>query len=585
MVLRTPACHRRPRGDVTGKPRETDAPTSRRAMTTTADASTPLLDGARGRGWRPSVVVLGLGASGAVAALIAVARATGAVGSTWTPARGRPWLAPAPTRSERGAERTFTLHTQCMDRATKLAMAEFTYTGAPEGYLVRHDYGSKSFFEHDRAVKMERVVLDNEERAWRVTTKANFEFGFALRNAVTGEWRQEIGSFHSPLAKAPCAQRYGKYFNRVVTLEKAGPIDYVYGSCDTTCPEGYTENQWVDQPLSGDVPVSTSASAGLELGVGDDARLITIRTALPLKSDGYGPAGRALVQRDTRFAESEDASRWIMAIVDPYPATEMKLAMLEVTKDSSDRLRVRQIGSKRYNLGHECVRGECAVARYDVSEIWHTKSLTAFTYNFWATALQYTIAHKGDTKSPAFEHSFPDSAYISKSNVWTMQESGKWGMDIDVRRVVFTSAGLSGTSWDGQALRMGVVERAYFMPHTASEAYWVASLAGGGKQAMAMIKLYTDADGKLLAKVDSGREGAQCPDPPEINGVITKTAWLRQWDVLKCTVKLEQRWNGAPVKTVKNKSSDSYEIGVVALAYLLAPEMTSSLAAAFNAPA
>ena len=553
------------------------------------DASTPLLASARTKTSRDARAWVALGGGvcvGIVSVLACARQSLGGLGrGHWTPARGRPLLAPKPARGEMHATRTFTLHTQCMDRATKLGLAEFFYTGAPEGYLVRHNYHSTSFFESKHALKMDRVILDSEERAWRVTTNdVNFEYGFAFRNPVTGRWRYEVGKHDAPLAKAPCSQRYGKYFNRVVTLDKGTNIEYVYGSCDTTCPEGFVETQWVDQPLSDDVPVGEGAEP-LDLGEGDDARLITIRTALPLKSDGEGPSGRALVQRDKRFAETEDVSRWIMAIVDPYPYSEMKLAMLEVVKSSAGRLSVRQIDSKRYKFGHDCVRTECSVARYDVSAIWHDRTLTAFTYKFWATKLQYTIARKGDTKVPSFEHAFLDSAFISTTNVWTMKKAGTWGMDVDVRRVVFTSAGVCGSSWEGRCLRMGAVERAYFEPHTATEAHWVATLDGGNIGTMAMIKVYTDDAGNLLAKVTAGREGSQCSNPPKINDKIKLTAWLRQWDKLQCTIPLQTRWNGASGKTVKNKATDSNVIGVGALAYLLAPEMTASLAGSFNAPA
>jgi hypothetical protein len=554
------------------------------------DASTPLLKSSRDKASRASRawVTVGGGVGVGVVGLLAFGRlreGLGTSGGQWRPGHGHPLLAPKPTPSQQHMTRTFTLHTQCMDRETKLGMAEFFYTGAPEGYLVRHNYGSTSFFEHHDALQMERVVLDSEERAWRVTTNdVNFEYGFAFRNPVTGKWRKEIGSYNSPLAKQPCVQMYGKYFNRVATLEKTADIHYVYGLCNTTCPEGFVETQWVDQPLSDDVPVGAEEQ-GLDLGEGDDARLITIRTALPLKADGQGPSGRALVQRDKRFAETEDVSRWIMAIVDPYPASEMKLAMLEVVKSSTDRLSVRQIASKRYSFGHTCSRTECSVAKYDVSAIWHDHDLSSFSYNFWATKLQYTIARKGDTKVPSFEHAFPDSAFISTTNVWTMKSAGTWGRDIDVRRVVFTSAGVCGSSWEGRCLRMGAVERAYFEPHTATEAHWIATLDGGGKGAMAMIKVYTDAAGNLLAKVTAGREGSQCTDPPRIGGSIRRTAWLRQWDKLQCTIPLQTRWNGATVRTVKNSATDSRVIGVGALAYLLAPEMTASLAASFNDPA
>lgn len=569
--------------------------------------ATPLLDAADSRrsrassSWRAVVACVGVVSVGTLACARALApgwdgfgsgfgfaRALGVRARTrrddaWRPGPGNPLLAPGPKkRGGKRAVRTFTLHTQCLDGATKRAYAEFFYTGAPEGYVVRHNYGSNSFFDAKDAVKMQRVVLPSEERAWRVTTRSvDFEYGFALRNAVTGQWKREIGRANSLLAKEPCVQKYGEYFNRVTTLERSNSIDYVYGTCNATCPDGYTESQWVDFPLTDDVPKIGDLSPGedgLDLGEGDDARLITLRTALPLKTDGNGPSGRAMVLRDTHFAETEDVSRWIMAIIDPYPNDEMKLALLEVVKSPTDRLFVRQLDAKRYRLGHSCVRQECSVASYDVSAIWHEKTLSAFSYNFWATKLQYTIAKKGDTMAPAFTHSFPDDAFISTTNIWTMKTAGRWGMDIDVRRVVFSSGGVCNTGH--VCYRMGTVERVYFMSASASEAYWIASLDGGGNSEMALLKVYTDAAGNLLAKVEAARRTTQCPNP---SGDIYRTSWLRKWDKLQCTITLENRWNAGSVKGVKDTSTSS-GIGVGALAYYLAPEMTASLARAFNPP-
>ena len=551
------------------------------------DVTTPLL---APREKPRSRVAVGVGVGvvgvvGVVACASAFAGRTNLEGASWNPGHGRPLLAPAPRGDAVHAAREYLLHTQCMDRATKLAYAEFFYTGAPEAYLLRHNYQSQKFFEYDDAVKMERVVLPSEERAWRVTAHANFEFGFALHNAETGEWREEIGKKHAPLGKAPCAQRYGEYFNRVATLEEpaGSTIEYVYGMCNKTCPEGFVESQWVDQPLTGDIPLDGEGEP-VDLGEGDDARLITIRTALPLKDpDGgsRGPAGRALVVRDTRFAESEDASRWIVAIVDPYPENEMKLALLEVTKSANNRLLVSQIDSKRYLFGHTCVRTECSVARYDIPAVWHDNDLVDFTYTFYVSSLQYTIARKGDTKTPAYEHTFPLDKLISTTNIWTMKRAGTWGMDIDVRRVVFTSAGQCGNSHEGRCIRMGIVERATFMSNSATEVYWIASLMGGGKAAMALIKVYVDADNNLLAKIESARQGTQCPNP---EGSIYTNAWQRKWDVLLCSVSLQSRWSSGASQTVKTTGTDSRQVGIGALAYLLAPEMTASLAANF-APA
>ena len=57
---------------------------------------------------------------------------------------------------------------------------------------MRHNYGTGEFFKNatkgpGKALKMERVTLDGEERGYRLTTnEVNFEFGFAIRNVETG---------------------------------------------------------------------------------------------------------------------------------------------------------------------------------------------------------------------------------------------------------------------------------------------------------------------------------------------------------------------------------------------------------------
>jgi len=90
--------------------------------------------------------------------------------------------------------------------------------------------------------------------------------------------------------------------------------------------------------------------------------------------------------------------------------------------------------------------------------------------------------------------------------------------------------------------------------------------------------VYVDANNNLLAKIQAAREGSQCPNP---HGDFYLDSWVRQWDVLMCSVPLQSRWSGAASQTVKNTATDSRDVGIGALAYLLAPEMTASLAANF----
>lgn len=155
---------------------------------------------------------------------------------------------------------------------------------------------------------MERVVLPSEERIWRVTTNGdvNFEYGFALKNAETGEWRYEIGKDASiPLAKAKanCAQKYGEYFNRVLTREdNPNTVSYVYGTCDTECPSDMVESTWDDKMLLEDIPELPNMAV---LGEGNDARLVNIRSGITIKyGDAKGPSGRGMAARDKHFAET-----------------------------------------------------------------------------------------------------------------------------------------------------------------------------------------------------------------------------------------------------------------------------------------
>lgn len=120
-------------------------------------------------------------------------------------------LAPAP--SDLSPTVTFTLRTAC--KTTQLAedRAAFFMDGEKEAYVVRHNYGTGEFFKNatkgpGKALKMERVTLDGEERGYRLTTnEVNFEFGFAIRNVETGEWLYEIGKSDSPLGKEKCTQK------------------------------------------------------------------------------------------------------------------------------------------------------------------------------------------------------------------------------------------------------------------------------------------------------------------------------------------------------------------------------------------
>merc|ERR1712159_899258 len=137
------------------------------------------------------------------------------------------------TSSRRQQARTFIVHTQCKSDEIRTKYSDFWLDGQKEMYIVRHNYGSQRFFEKADAIKMELVILPGDERGYRVTTdKVNFEFGFAYKNLLTNEWLYEIGAKNkAPLSLGNCVQRYGKFFNRVMTIEDPdADIEYVWGS-------------------------------------------------------------------------------------------------------------------------------------------------------------------------------------------------------------------------------------------------------------------------------------------------------------------------------------------------------------------
>lgn len=293
------------------------------------DESVPLLKGnkehARADGWltrfaRPGAVVLGSTAViAAVVAAVPSARASLATSlghfysnpDTWIPSPGN-LLAPGSDGSQEPV--TFTVHTYCKTEETKKNNAEFFMDGEKEAYVVHHDYGSGDFFQSENAVKMARVVLDENtgERGYRVTSSAaDFEFGFAYKNVETGAWLYEIGGgSSSTMYNEPCVQQYGSYFNRVMTNEPNPlAVEYVYGTCAKQCDPAYEDTANLVRSVDAVVP---SDGSELVVGTGDDARLFTLHSAK------LGTWLRVGAQRDMNFPESEDEARFIVGNIDAY---------------------------------------------------------------------------------------------------------------------------------------------------------------------------------------------------------------------------------------------------------------------------
>ena len=560
-----------------------------RTMTTTRDERSPLIaaddgDGVGGenRGRAPlgrsRRLVLGAAAvmlCGGAASLASPHGALARVGD-WIPNNGK-LLAPAPKDTTPRVQ--FDLHTQCLPPALRESLAEFMLSGAPIGHVVRHNYGSDSFFEESDAIEMERVVLPTEERIWRVTTDGdvNFEYGFALKNAETGEWKYEIGKDASnPLAasKASCTQRYGEYFNRVLTREpNPNSVSYIFGTCEHECPSDMVESAWDDKMLMEDIPEFPNMAV---LGEGDDARLVNIRSGITIKyGDAKGPPGRGMAARDKQFAETPEKARHIVAIVDPYPSSEVKMVAIEVILDGTT-LKAYKVGQKLLPFGRGCSGTECAVASHDISADWNdSRATTNVGYNMGAYALQYTIARRGDTKPKQMSHTFPNTAFLT---TWKMYEAGTWGMDLDVRRVVFSSGGMCGKDWfSGSCIRMLVPERFTEFTATAQEAQWIFVIAGGGNSEMVRVRVYLENGAVMVQAVDA-RRTVQCPNPPMS---MYKTQFHRDFDILQCPKSISARWAAGSQKSIAATSTSS-GFGIGSVQWMLAAEMSVSLAKAWR---
>jgi len=150
----------------------------------------------------------------------------------------------------------YILRTRCMSDYVKAANPGFfregtSVTGAR---LVRHNLGSPSFFLADEAgMEMTPVTIDMTGYEWDweegrflidlPTGTLDNEWGFALVNSA-GEYFYEVGSgADAPLWGQTCRDlvRYDsptdQWFNRLMSLEATDKIEYVFGSCDNTCPQ------------------------------------------------------------------------------------------------------------------------------------------------------------------------------------------------------------------------------------------------------------------------------------------------------------------------------------------------------------
>lgn len=379
----------------------------------------------------------------------------------WVPCDGCPLLAPAPDGTQ-GAV-TFTLHSACKTPETKSRYADFFSTGEKFAYVVRHNYGSPTFFETDDAIPMERVRLSDSEYGYQVTTDAvNFEWGFMLTKA-TGEQVREIGPAdgNTLLFDQNCTQMYYPYFNRVMTLEQISQgtteREFVFGTCGHECPEDYVDTafqQYLGEskevvPTCADV--ASGAAPPYDAGEATDARSLSMISAVLTLGGSTGREvkfGRHAAFKDTSYAATETNARWLVAGTEGTDLTQMKVAYVDV-RLSGDRLNLCVSAKKSVPFDGECSYIECAPTNYDMATKAAEESREYSGALDLSSPLFFT-PQAGDAVPTEHFKGFTNDAYLT---TYTMHEAGTWGADQDVRRVILTAAGTcGGSSFDGNCV-------------------------------------------------------------------------------------------------------------------------------------
>lgn len=179
------------------------------------------------------------------AAAVGLAAVAGVLGVSMMRSKYTLGIAPLPHVKPVSKTATFTLDAKCVDDApTAGAHAGFFASPITGAAVVKHNYGEDDFFSYGQKIPMQLV---SNKKFTLTTDQVDWEWSFVLENA-RGEYLYEAGQSGSPLGRTwtstavknadkRCIQQYGKYFNRVRTIDtnSAAP-SYTFGTCDAACP-------------------------------------------------------------------------------------------------------------------------------------------------------------------------------------------------------------------------------------------------------------------------------------------------------------------------------------------------------------
>jgi hypothetical protein len=480
-------------------------------------------------------------------------------------------LPPHPAKGEKDATRTYTMYDHCLTKEVKEWAYEkdFWNFAKKSGKVVVHDYNSPSFFDYHRGIEMKREELQDGLYAWRINATGNdWEFGFAMENAK-GDYLYEIGkgSDNVPLAFTACSQRFGKFFNRNIQLERdASNISYVFGSCQRECPPNYVDSSYDNQPLSTNIP---SDGTPIKLQEQRDARLVKPLTIMmhhetddTSELTGLNPHLRVALQLDTSAPYTKQSVQWIAGGVD-YFRKYLKMVKVRIyinTEGANTYAFIRILGAKRYKFGFNkgydyeekqnrdwrifghgsnqeyrgCTKVYCDPSRYDLTHFWNDAE--ANMPGLALRQMQYKNLVVGD--SAPVDHSVTTQIDgIGGDNLLTwaarantegghlLAAKGQWGPDLDVRRVIVKAGAICSKSTNMGNCMYGIAQS--FNPGTAGSwhsrdwklgAYtgptkyrkqWVfAALVGYGWK-MVRIEIYQENDALYAVTIDCANDHSQ----------------------------------------------------------------------------